>query len=102
MDKYCERNNFKKNLSDISNSYYMIKHNSNIYNNYSYKKNTNEKQQEFEFEQAKRNWDLLDSTIENSKISKANSTTSINLLMNTPRILELDINRMMISQNRIS
>ena len=86
MDKYCERNNFKKNLSDISNSYYMIKHNSNIYNNYSYKKNTN----------------LLDSTIENSKISKANSTTSINLLMNTPRILELDINRMMISQNRIS
>lgn len=37
---------------------------------------------------------------ENKKVVK--SASELNLLLGTPRILELDINRMMISQNQIS
>jgi hypothetical protein len=90
------------NKKTISN-YCLIENSSNKYLNQSSKNIINENQQKNnDFEYNQKNWDALNTTPEKSKLSKASSACSLNLLINTPRILELDINRMMISQNKIS
>jgi hypothetical protein len=92
---------FINNRIDYSDNCYINEKDSFKYN---YVNQTSKKinEQKIDFDKNTKNWDLLDSTSEKPKLSKANSTCSLNLLINSPRILELDINRMFISQNKIS
>ncbi len=93
---------FINNRSDYSDNYYINEKDSSKYKNYANPPSKKINEQKIDFDKNTKNWDLLDSTSEKPKVSKANSTFSLNLLINTPRILELDINRMLISQNKIS